>query len=301
MANIGFIGLGHMGLPMAINLIKHGHHVTGYDLQKSALSRFAAAGGIAGTTLSDCAKEQDVVITMLQTGQQVLGVCLGDENLLDFAKPNMLFIDCSTIDVESSKEMHQLAGQHQLLSLDAPVSGGVAAATAGSLTFMVGGAEEAFARAKPILSCMGQKIIHTGEASSGQVAKICNNMILGVSMIAISEAFILAKNLGLSEQKLFEVTTNASGQCWAMSKYVPVPGVLEQVPANHDYQPGFAAAMMLKDLNLSQHAALNAKTPTPLGSAATKIYQQFIDEGKGQLDFSAIIKLLVNQCESGHE
>lgn len=292
MAKIGFVGLGHMGLPMAINLVKAGHQVTGFDLQRSALDRFEEQGGLVATNLQEAGKGQEIIITMLQTGQQVLHVCLGVDGLLSRATPEALFIDCSTIDVKTSREIHQLAKESELLSIDAPVSGGVAGAVAGTLTFMVGGNGVAFTAAQPILAAMGQKIIHTGDAGSGQAAKICNNMILGISMVAISEAFTLAEQLGLSAKKLFEVVSNASGQCWAMTKYVPVPDILENVPANNDYKPGFAAAMMLKDLLLSQNAAQSVHVDTPLGAKTTELYQHFIDQGLGESDFSAIIKLI---------
>lgn len=297
MAKIGFVGLGHMGLPMAINLVKAGHQVTGYDLQQSALDHFAASGGFAAANLHEAAKEKDILITMLQTGQQVLTVCHGKDGLFHSAKNGALLIDCSTIDVNSSRELHHLAQASNLRSVDAPVSGGTAGAVAGTLTFMVGGEEKAFQAAQPILAAMGQKIIHAGVAGSGQAAKICNNMILGISMIAISEAFVLAEQLELSPQKLFEVVNNSSGQCWAMTKYAPVAGVLENVPANNNYQPGFAAAMMLKDLLLSQNSADTVKVSTPLGAKATELYQHFIDQGLGESDFSAIIKFIAQQKE----
>lgn len=297
MAKIGFVGLGHMGLPMAINLLKAGHSVMGYDLQPSALERFSESGGTIAHNLQELAKEKDVIITMLQTGQQVLHVCLGVDGLFNKLNAGSLYIDCSTIDVKSAREVHQIAKENHLLVVDAPVSGGVAGAAAATLTFMVGGESEAYTVARPILSAMGQKIIHTGGAGSGQAAKICNNMILGTSMIAVSEAFILAKELGLSPEKLFEVVNNSSGQCWAMSKYVPVPGILENVPANNDYKPGFAAKMMLKDLLLSQNTAKSVHIETPLGAKTTEMYQQFVDQGLGDTDFSAIIK----QIEKTHE
>jgi 3-hydroxyisobutyrate dehydrogenase len=292
MAQIGFIGLGHMGLPMAINLIKAGHEVTGYDLDSQALNSLVASGGIKATELQETARGQSIIITMLQTGEQVKKVCLGEHGLFAAAKINSLFIDCSSIDPDSAREVHQQGQLHHLHVVDAPVSGGVAGAAAATLTFMVGGSEPAYQKAKPILENMGKKIIHTGDAGSGQAAKICNNMILGISMIAVSEAFILAEQLGLTAKKLFEVVTNASGQCWVMNHYVPVPDVLENVPANRDYQPGFTGAMMLKDLKLSQQSASIAGVNTPLGEHATKIYQQFNDDGMGGLDFSAIIKMI---------
>jgi 3-hydroxyisobutyrate dehydrogenase len=292
MANIGFIGLGHMGLPMALNLIKAGHRVTGFDLQKEALENLASAGGIAAKTLQELASNQDILITMLQTGEQVKQVCLGDQGLFAKASPQILYIDCSSIDVQSSRNLHEHAALKKLHVVDAPVSGGVAGAAAASLTFMVGGEDFAFEKAKPILAAMGKKIIHTGPAGSGQAAKICNNMVLGISMIAVSEAFVLAKELGLAPEKLFEVVSNSSGQCWSMSQYAPVPGVLPNVPANRGYQPGFTAAMMLKDLNLSQSSAKAAGVQTPLAARATALYQQFNEEGQANLDFSAIIKLI---------
>jgi 3-hydroxyisobutyrate dehydrogenase len=293
--SIGFIGLGHMGLPMAINLVRAGHRVTGFDLQPSARENLVKAGGIAAHDLNGTVLEQDVIITMLQTGTQVKQVCLGENGLFALAANPVLFIDCSSIDVESSQELHQAAEQKQLPFVDAPVSGGVAGAAAATLTFMVGGTAKAFAQAEVILSVIGKKIIHTGSAGSGQAAKICNNMILGISMIAVSEAFILAEKLGLTPQKLYEVVTNASGQCWVMNKYVPVPNVLDNVPANQDYKPGFTVAMMLKDLGLSQRSAATAKVETPLGKHATELYQQFSDAGMSELDFSAIIQLLKNK------
>jgi 3-hydroxyisobutyrate dehydrogenase len=295
MTKIGFVGLGHMGLPMAINLLKAGYQVTGYDLQQSALAHFSQSGGAIASNIPELAREQDVIITMLQTGQQVLSVCHAEKGLFQSASKNTLYIDCSTIDVNSAHEVHLLATQHHLKSIDAPVSGGVAGAFAGTLTFMVGGEEKVVQMAEPILSAMGQKIIYTGSAGSGQAAKICNNMILGISMIAISEAFVLAEHLNLSPQKLFEVVSNASGQCWAMTKYVPVPGILEHVPANNEYKPGFAATMMLKDLLLSQNSAQSVNVKTPLGAQATTLYQHFIDQGLGESDFSAIIKLIAQE------
>ncbi|HAT8177935.1 TPA: 3-hydroxyisobutyrate dehydrogenase [Legionella pneumophila] len=297
MANIGFVGLGHMGFPMAINLLKAGHSVMGYDLQQSALAHFVEQGGAIAHNLQELAKNKDIIVTMLQTGQQVLHVCLGVDGIFSQLNAGSLYIDCSTIDVKSSREIHQIAKENHLLIVDAPVSGGVAGAAAATLTFMVGGEMEAYNAAHPILSAMGKKIIHTGGAGSGQAAKICNNMILGTTMIAISEAFILAKELGLSNEKLFEVVNNSSGQCWAMSKYVPVPGILENVPANNDYKPGFAAKMMLKDLLLSQDTVQSVHIETPLGAKTTEIYQEFVDQGLGDIDFSAIIKQIAKTQE----
>lgn len=279
-----------MGLPMATNLLKAGHQVIGYDIQENARIAFAELGGKTVTHLSDLTKDIDVLITMLQKGKQVEAICLGSKGLYLSVKSLKLHIDCSSIDVETTKHLSEEATQRQIKIVDAPVSGGVAGAKARTLTFMVGGEQDAFIKAQPILNAMGQNIYHTGDSGTGQAAKICNNMILGISMIAISEAFVLAEHLGLSRKSLFEVVTHSSGQCWAMSKYVPVPDVLPDVPANRDYQPGFTAAMMLKDLHLSQDAASKSKVKTVLAEKALQIYQQFYDAGYGELDFSAIIK-----------
>jgi len=291
MARIGFIGLGHMGLPMAMNLIKNSHTVTGFDLSPSAMKSLATAGGIPAKSVKEAAISQDVMITMLQKGAQVEDVCLGENGLFANAPKQSLFIDCSSIDVQQTRLIHKKAHECSLNVIDAPVSGGVAGAEKATLTFMVGGTDDAFKAAQPFLSVMGKKIIHTGAAGSGQAAKICNNMILGISMIAVSEAFVLAQQLGLSAEKLFEVVTNSSGQCWAISQYPPVKGLLENVPANNHYKPGFTAAMMLKDLNLSQQSAAKAAIKTPIAEQATALYQQLVDNNMGDLDFSAIIKL----------
>jgi 3-hydroxyisobutyrate dehydrogenase len=294
MAKIGFIGLGHMGLPMAINLVKAGHEVTGLDLQVDAIKTLVKAGGLAAEHLENTAKDKDFFITMLQTGHQVKQICMGEGGLY-YLETKAMHIDCSTIDVDSSRELHEEADKKQILSLDAPVSGGVAGAKAASLTFMAGGREYCLEKALPILEVMGKKIIYTGLPGSGQAAKICNNMILGISMIAISEAFVLAEQLNLSHEKLFEVINNASGQCWASSNYVPVPDLLPNVPANKDYKPGFSVAMMLKDLLLSQEAANSVGVQTILGDAATALYQEFNNTGFHDLDFSGIIKMVRDQ------
>ncbi|KTC75319.1 3-hydroxyisobutyrate dehydrogenase [Legionella birminghamensis] len=291
MARIGFVGLGHMGLPMAINLVKAGHDVTGFDLQAAALDALIDAGGFAARKLQEAADGNEIIITMLQSGAQVEQVCLGETGLYAAAK-HATHIDCSSIDVQTSRKLHQQASEKHLLSLDAPVSGGVAGAKAGSLTFMVGGREYALEKVKPVLNNMGQRIIYAGNAGSGQAAKVCNNMILGVTMIAVSEAFNLAQSLGLSAEKLHEVVNSSSGQCWVTSKYMPVPDVIPDVPANNNYQPGFTVAMMLKDLLLSQKAASMTGLHTPVSERATLLYQQFSDAGFSDLDFSAIIKAL---------
>jgi 3-hydroxyisobutyrate dehydrogenase len=291
MLTVFFVGLGHMGCPMALNLIKAGYRVLGFDLQREATQRFKDAGGQVAKGIGDAAGA-DVCITMLQTGEQVREACLGQQGVFAQLKAGSLYIDCSSIDVISSHTVNQAAMAFQLDAIDAPVSGGVAGAAAGTLTFMVGGEVKAFNRAKPMLSAMGKNVIHAGAAGHGQISKICNNMILGVSMIAVSEAFILAEKLGLSPQKLFEIVNVASGQCWVMSKYVPVPDVLPEVPANHDYQPGFTAQMMLKDLHLSQTAAEQAQVKTPMGAKATELYEQLTQEGLAQFDFSVILQWL---------
>lgn len=292
MANIGFIGLGHMGLPMATHLMKAGHHVLGFDLQAAALEALSAAGGNVAPTVQDVALSADVVITMLQTGNQVKQVALGDSGCFAVMQPQSLFIDCSTIDVATARELHEAAMAQDILSVDAPVSGGVAGANAATLTFMVGGENDAFLTSKPLLALMGRKIIHAGIAGNGQAAKICNNMILGSTMIAVSEAFILAKSMGLTPQQLHDVVINASGRCWVMDTYVPVAGVLENVPANRGYQPGFTVAMMLKDLCLSQQVAKASNVALPMAQEAATLYQQFHDMGHSGLDFSAIIEFL---------
>ena len=290
MQKIGFIGLGHMGLPMALHLVKAGHFVTGFDLQSTPLQQLHAQGGKVARSAREAAVDQDVVVTMLQTGQQVQDVAFGTHGFLSVMSQESLWIDSSTIDVNHARSGHQAAEAHGILSIDAPVSGGVAGANAATLTFMVGGAEAAYQRAMPILSLMGKKIIYAGASGNGQAAKICNNMILGISMIGVSEAFMLAQSLGLTPQKLHQVVSHASGDCWVMDQYVPVPGVLDNVPANHDYTPGFTVAMMLKDLCLSQQVAENAQLSLALASHATALYQAFHDAGNGDRDFSAIIQ-----------
>jgi len=262
MAKIAFIGLGNMGGPMAANLVKAGHTVTGFDLVEASLASARSAGVAIAGSAAEAVKDAEVVVTMLPAGKHVLGVW--GEIVPHIAK-GRLIIDCSTIDVESARKAHELAGKAGLLSVDAPVSGGVGGASAGTLTFMCGGAEAAFDAARPVLEKMGRKIVHCGDNGAGQAAKICNNMILGISMIGVCEAFALAEKLGLSHQSLFDVSSTASGQCWSLTSYCPVPGPVPASPANNGYKPGFAAALMLKDLRLSQEAAQAAGAATPLG------------------------------------
>jgi 3-hydroxyisobutyrate dehydrogenase len=292
MARIGFIGLGNMGLPMAQNLLKAGHQVEGVDVTAAATDRLKAAGGAVAETAKIAAARADVVITMLPAGQHVREVYLGPGGIIANANEGTLLIDSSTIDVESARVVAAAAEARGLMMLDAPVSGGVGGATAGTLTFMVGGAERAFERALSILQVMGKTIVHAGGAGNGQAAKICNNMILGVSMIAVSEAFVLAEKLGLDKQKLFDIASRSSGSCWSMTNYCPVPGPVPASPANRDYQAGFTAAMMLKDLRLAQEAAKSAGARTPMGAEAAALYGQYADSGEAARDFSGIVQFL---------
>jgi 3-hydroxyisobutyrate dehydrogenase len=292
MAKIGFIGLGNMGGPMAANLVKAGHDVTGYDIVGVNLDKLAADGGKAAASLPQAVSGQDAVITMLPAGRHVDQVYLGEGGILAAVEPGTLLIDCSTIDVATARHVAEAAGAAGLTMVDAPVSGGVGGAVAATLTFMVGGPEDAFARARPLLESMGKAVIHAGGSGNGQAAKICNNMILGVSMIAVSEAFILAEHLGLDHQKLFDIASKASGQCWSLTTYCPVPGPVPASPANRDYQPGFSAAMMLKDLRLAQDAANASGAATPLGAEAAQIYGLYAGAGEADNDFSGIIRFL---------
>ena len=292
MATIGFIGLGNMGAPMAAHLVGAGHQVTGFDLVPGAMEALAAKGGHAAASAAEAAAGGEIVITMLPAGPQVRSVYLDGGGVLANARRGALLIDCSTIDVESARAVAAAAKGAGFDMLDAPVSGGVSGAEAASLTFMVGGEAEIFARAEPVLAAMGRTIVHAGPAGNGQAAKICNNMILGVSMIAVCEAFSLAERLGLEAQTLFDISSKSSGQCWALTSYCPVPGPVPASPANRDYAPGFTAAMMLKDLRLAQQAAGATATATPLGAAAANLYQMFVDRDAGVLDFSGIYRLI---------
>jgi 3-hydroxyisobutyrate dehydrogenase len=290
MAKIGVIGLGNMGLPMAGNLVKKGHEVAGFDLVATNMGQAASRGVTGRKSADDVASDVDVVLTMLPAGRHVLEVY--GSGVLKAAKPGTLFIDSSTIDVGSARGAHKLAGEANMLSLDAPVSGGVGGAEGATLTFMCGGSKDAFEKAKPVLEAMGKKIVHCGDAGAGQAAKICNNMMLGISMIGVSEAFVLAEKLGLSHQALFEVASTSSGQCWSLTNYCPVPGPVPTSPANNNYKAGFASALMLKDLKLSQEAASAAGATTPLGAAATQLFALHNAWGEGGADFSGIIHLI---------
>ena len=292
MTQIAFIGLGHMGNPMVRNLLKAGHSVKVYDIVPQAIVDLKSQGALAASNPQDAVKDADLVFTMLQTGEQVLKTCLGDQGIFAKMAKSALYIDSSSIDIQSTRQLHQTAKNSQLAMLDAPVSGGVAGAEAGSLTIMVGGAETHFERAKPYLNCLGKKVIHAGLEGCGQAAKICNNLILGISMIAVCEGFNLADKLGLDLKKFFEISSNASGQCWSMTSYCPVPGILEKSPANQNYQPGFMAKMMLKDLRLALHAGEQTQSTLPLGAEAAELYSLFVSQGHGELDFSGIMKMI---------
>ena len=289
MATIAFIGLGNMGNPMAANLVKAGHAVQGFDLVPENLTTAKEHGVTVMASAIAAVKDADVVITMLPAGKHVLSVY---EDIAPKAKKGALFIDSSTIDVESARKAHAIAAIHGLPSIDAPVSGGTGGATAGTLTFMAGGSNEAFAAAEPILKPMAGRVVHCGGDGAGQAAKICNNMILGISMIGVAEAFVLAEKLGLSHQALYDVASTSSGQCWSLTTYCPVPGPVPASPANRDYKPGFAAALMLKDLKLAQEAAQSAGAVTPLGAEATQLYALFNAQGHAGVDFSGIINFL---------
>ncbi len=291
MANIGFIGLGNMGAPMAANLAAAGHTVTGFDVTNVA---------VEGVTLADSAvaatEGQDVVVTMLPNGVILQAVY---KDIVPAAKSGALLIDCSTVDVDSAKKAHDAASAAGLLSVDAPVSGGVGGAAAGTLTFMAGGSDASIAAANSVLDVMGGKIVHCGEGGAGQMAKICNNMVLGISMIGVCEAFNMADKLGLSREAMFDVVSTSSGSCWSINTYCPAPGVGPTSPSDNDYQPGFAAELMLKDLKLSQQAAELVDAATPMGARATEIYDQFVANGGQGKDFSAMLLALANMQRDG--
>jgi len=289
MASIAFIGLGNMGGPMAANLVKAGHKVVAFDLVEASRNQSRADGAAIADSAVAAVNGAEVVITMLPAGKHVLSVWT---EILPSMTKGSLIIDCSTIDVESSVQAHALAAKQGIASVDAPVSGGTGGAKGATLTFMAGGEAGAFAAAQPVLEKMGKKIVHCGGAGAGQAAKICNNMILGISMIAVSEAFALGEKLGLSHQALFDVASTSSGQSWSLTTYCPVPGPVAASPANNAYKPGFAAALMLKDLKLSQEAALSVGAATPMGAAAAELYALFNAAGHGGDDFSGIINFL---------
>lgn len=293
MKRIGWIGLGNMGLPMASNLLKKGFDVIGFDLNEEALARFRNIGGKSITTLEQL--ECDALITMLNTGEQVESICLQEKGLYSTFSSPILHIDTSTVSPDISKKLHDGAKKYGHMMVDAPVSGGMKGATQASLSFMVGGEASHLEKARPLLLAMGQHIWHMGPSGSGSSAKLCNNMMLAISMIGTSETFLLAKRLGLKLDTFAELLNHASGQSWVSSQYAPLPGILKDVPANTGYQPGFSVAMMLKDLRLAKKAADDAGFSTTLGEKALSLYESFYDEGHAALDFSAIIKMLDNE------
>lgn len=289
MATIGFIGLGNMGGPMAANLVKAGHAVSGFDLSQPAIDAAREAGCQIVASAVEAAKDRQVVITMLPAGKHVVSVY---NEIKGVVGQDVLLIDSSTIDIGSAKQAHQIAESVGAQSVDAPVSGGIMGAINGTLTFMAGGSDAALEAAAPILDPMAGRVVSCGAATAGQAAKVCNNMILAITMIGTGEAFELGRRLGLTDQALFDVVSTASGQSWSTTTYCPVPGPVPTSPANNDYKPGFAAELMLKDLGLSQDAALMTDAYTPLGSHAHELYKQFCDEGNAGMDFSGIIKVM---------
>jgi 3-hydroxyisobutyrate dehydrogenase len=292
MATIGFIGLGNMGGPMAKNLVQAGHTVRGFDVVAASVEAAKTAGIEPAASATAAARGVEVLITMLPAGQHVRSVYTGPDGAIAAADEGTLLIDCSTIDVATARAVNEAAKQSGLEMLDAPVSGGVAGAAAGTLTFMVGGTDAAFARGLPYFEVMGRTVVHAGGSGNGQAAKVCNNMILGITMIGISEAFTMAEKLGLDPKKLFDISSKASGSCWAMLNHLPVPGIVETSAANRGFKPGFSAAMMHKDLKLSQEAAAQAGVATPLGAEATALYTMFVNAGNAGLDYSAIVKMI---------
>jgi 3-hydroxyisobutyrate dehydrogenase len=292
MTTIAFIGVGNMGGPMARNLLKAQDKVKAFDVSPAAVKHVTEAGASEAKTALDAVRDADVVITMLPAGSHVRSVYLESESILTAARKDALLIDCSTIDIDSARAVHVAALKAGFDFLDAPVSGGVGGAEAGTLAFMCGGSEKAFARAKPILEKMGKRIVHAGGAGAGQAAKICNNMLLAISMIGTCEAFALGEKLGLEHQKLFDIMSAASGQCWSLTTYCPVPGPVPTAPSNRDYTGGFATNLMLKDLKLAQAAAQSAGAATPLGAEAAQLYALFAAQGHGGVDFSGIIRML---------
>ncbi len=277
---------------MAANLVKAGHHVNAFDLSKDALTRARENGATPFTSVREAVADVDAVVSMLPNGKIVESVFEND--VIGHASPSAILLDCSTIDVETARAVASFAGNQGYAMVDAPVSGGIAAANAGTLTFMVGGAHDDFDRAEPILSDMGKAVIHAGASGAGQAAKICNNMLLGASMIATCETFAMAEKLGLDLQTFYDISSKASGQNWSMTSYCPVPGVGPTSPADNDYQGGFATALMLKDLKLAMEAAQSVDADTPMGKRAAELYQAFADNSSGELDFSAIIRSLKN-------
>ncbi len=292
MAKLGFIGLGHMGSPMALNLVKSGHQVRVFDLSEDAVNVLVDQGAEAASNTQDVLDYAEIIFTMLPEGKHVRQVYLGEQGLLNKAPKESFFCDCSTIDVQTAREVAKQAESLGHTMLDAPVSGGTKGAETGTLSFMVGGKQQSFERVKPFLENMGKNLFYTGASGNGQLTKICNNMMLAVQMLSTCEAFVLAEKMGLDKQTLFDVASKSSGQCWSLTSYCPVPGPVPASPANNDYQAGFTAAMMLKDIGLSQMAAQDAGTETPMGKLSQQLYEKFIEEGQAEVDFSGIIKML---------
>jgi 3-hydroxyisobutyrate dehydrogenase len=292
MAHVAFIGLGNMGLPMAKNLLAAGHAVTGFDLNAEALAELTGAGGTSAETAAVAVADADAVVTALPAARHVKGIYCGQGGILDTAKPGTVFIDCSTIDTASAREVIAEAEERGQQMVDSPMSGGIGGATAGTLTFMVGGSEAGFAAARPFLDAMGKNIFHAGGPGAGSAAKICNNMMLAIQMISVAEGFSLAEKLGLEAQKLYDISSTATARCWSLNDYCPAPGPVETAPSNRDYQPGFAAELMLKDLRIAMEAAQGSGAATPLGAHATQIYAMMDLAGQAGLDFSGVIKFL---------
>ncbi len=287
---IAFIGLGNMGGGMAANLAKAGHEVRAFDLSEDALARAVEAGCSRAASAAEAVTGAEAVVTMLPAGKHVASVYESD--VFPNAAPGTLLLDCSTIDVATARSNIAAATAKGLVAVDAPVSGGIAAANAGTLTFMVGGTDDGFARARPILAQMGKAVIHAGDAGAGQAAKICNNMLLGASMVATCETLALAQKLGLDPQKFFDIASVSSGQCWSLTSYAPLPGVGPTTPADNDYKGGFAAALMLKDLRLAIEAAASVDADVPMGAKARELYEAFVAADQDGRDFSAIIRTL---------
>jgi 3-hydroxyisobutyrate dehydrogenase len=290
--NVAFIGIGNMGHPMCTHLERNGFSVFGYDISPNALSKLKQIGGTPCSTIGEAVRQADYVISMVPTGKHVREVYEGRDGVLKHVRPGAILIDCSTIDIESAKAVNAAAAAAGFEMVDAPVSGAQPAAIAGRLIFMIGGTESAYNKAVPPLKAMGQTFVHIGPAGSGQAMKICNNMMTGLSMVAISEMLTLAERLGLDHQAVYDVVTKSSGNCWTLQNYCPVPGPVPTSPANNDYEPGFSAEMMLKDMRLSQQAAAHASAPTALAAAAVAFYQILVASGHGQRDFSVVYKLI---------
>ena len=297
MAKVGFIGLGNMGGPMVRNLIKAGQSLKVYDLSEEAINFAVQAGATATKSVKEASSEVDFVVTMVPVGSNVKEIFL-ENGILTAASPGTVMIDSSTIDVQSAQSVHEAAKSAGFNMIDAPVSGGVIGADAGTLTFMCGGDKESFEKAKPILQGMGKNIVHAGASGSGQAAKACNNMLLGISMIGISESFTLADRLGLDPKLLFDIMSSATGDCWALRNHLPIAGIVETSAANRSFSPGFAVAMMAKDLRLAEAAAKSVDLQTDLGTLASKMYTEFEKGGSGHLDYSAIINLIQKKAST---